>query len=176
MESVSCRSRLERRKWTGSVHQSSKGKTHPSDDGSSGPAQRHQQEGEQNGAEAHDSNLQHHCQTISPWYLTPHPWCGTCQREGPAPFPSLYFCPHPPDPSFPPPSLLPHVWDIAPETAQRRRRVAHPVKSNQTKVCQSLTPFNIGLSWHEVIRAKPNLIPQCLVERAVTGQVIFKAR
>lgn len=30
--------------------------THPSDDGSSGPAQRHQQEGEQNGPEAHDSN------------------------------------------------------------------------------------------------------------------------
>lgn len=38
------------------IHQSAKGETHPSDDGSSGPAQRHQQEGEQNGPEAHDNS------------------------------------------------------------------------------------------------------------------------
>lgn len=98
-------------KWTGSVHRSSKGETHPCDDGSSGQAHRHQQEGEQHGPEAHDSNrhwhhLQHHCQKISPWHLTLHPWCGSCQREGPTLCPSLYPLPTPTwslPPSFPPP-------------------------------------------------------------------------
>lgn len=124
-------------KWTGSVHQNPKGETHPCDDGSSGPAQRHQQEGEQHGPEAHDSNryshhLQHHCQKFSPWHLTLHPWCRPCQREGPTLCRSLYPLPTPTWSLSP---SLPHVEDRTAWSAQERWHVAPLAKCRQTKVC-----------------------------------------
>lgn len=139
--------------WTGSVHRSSKGETHPCDDGSSGQAQRHQQEGEQHGPEAHDSNrhwhhLQYHCQKISPWHLTLHPWCGSCQREAPTLSLSAAHT------HLIAPLLLPspHAGDVSPWSAQKHRRVAHLARSNQSKFYWSFTKGNVSMSWHKITR------------------------
>lgn len=131
--------------------QNSKCETHPCDDGSSGPAQGHQQEGEQHGPEAHDSNrywhhLQHHCQKVAPhtasvmWTLSEG---GTNTLSLSLSDAHTHLIP----PSLPPPPLHLRLPDVL-RSVNMLLLWRGVIKPKFGKV-----DLDISVSWHETIRS-----------------------